>query len=84
MAYAVRSVYHKLQHKAAHLSRVSVVGSIVVGYGYVAGTLQQAVEVVGVYSHLMVYGGKAVRFAYRVGYERRVVYALGHIALVAG
>ena len=77
------SVYQHLQHKAAHLSRMSVVGSVVVHYGYVFGTLQQSVEIVGVYSHLVVYGSESVSLTYGVGNERRVVDTLRHIALVA-
>ena len=78
------ALHEQLEHEAAHLAGVSVVGRVVVGDGDVAGALQQAVEVVGVDSHLVVDGGEVVCLAYGVGYERRVVDALGHVAFVAG
>ena len=84
VVYLLSALHEQLQHEAAHLAGVSVVGRVVVGDGDVAGALQQAVEVVGVDSHLVVDGGEVVCLAYGVGYERRVVDALGHVAFVAG
>ena len=83
VVYLLSALHEQLQHEAAHLAGVSVVGRVVVGDGDVAGALQQSVEVVGVDSHLVVDGGESVRFAYGVGYERRVVYAFRHVAFVA-
>ena len=84
VVYLLSALHEQLQHEAAHLAGVSVVGGVVVGDGDVAGALQQAVEVVGVEGYLVVDGGESVRLAYGVGYERRVVDALGHVAFVAG
>ena len=78
------ALYEELEHEAAHLAGVSVVGGVVVGDGDVAGALQQAVEVVGVEGYFVVDGGEVVCLAYGVGYERGVVDAFGHVAFVAG
>ena len=84
MVYLLSALHEELQHEAAHLAGVSVVGGVVVGDGDVAGALQQAVEVVGVEGYFVVDGGEVVCLAYGVGYERGVVDALGHVAFVAG
>ena len=84
MVYLLSALHEQLEHEAAHLAGVSVVGRVVVGDGDVAGALEQAVEVVGVEGYFVVDGGEVVCLAYGVGYERGVVYALRHVAFVAG
>ena len=78
------ALHEELEHEAAHLAGVSVVGGVVVGDGDVAGALEEAVEVVGVEGYFVVDGGEVVCLAYGVGYERGVVDAFGHVAFVAG
>lgn len=82
--YLLSALHEELEHEAAHLAGVSVVGGVVVGDGDVAGALEEAVEVVGVEGYLVVDGGEVVCLAYGVGYERGVVDAFGHVAFVAG
>ena len=78
------ALHEELEHEAAHLAGVSVVGGVVVGDGDVVGALEEAVEVVGVEGYFVVDGGEVVCLAYGVGYERGVVDAFGHVAFVAG
>ena len=39
---------HQLEHEAAHLAPLTTLGRIVVENGDIRGTLQQAVEIVGI------------------------------------
>ena len=55
--------YHQLEHESAHLARLTIFRSIVVGKRDVVGTLQHAVEVVGKDGHLVFYGGESVSLA---------------------
>ena len=83
MLYLLAAVHHELEHEAAHLSRMSVLCSLVIHNGDVASSLYEAMEVIRIYGHLIVYGGQSVSLSYGVGNEERVVYALRHVALVA-
>ena len=61
--------YHQLEHESAHLARLTIFRSIVVGKRDVVGTLQHTVEVVGKDGHLVFYGGETVSLAQGVGDE---------------
>ena len=75
---------HELQHETAHLAALAVLGRAVIENGHVAGSLQQAVEIVGIDGDLVVDGGQFVGLSDAMGNERRVVDAPGNISLVAG
>lgn len=79
----VGTLYEHLEHEAAHLAGVAVLGGVVVEDGDVAGALQQAVEIVGVDGGLVVDGGKPERLADGVGDEGTVVDAAWNVAVVA-
>ena len=74
---------HQLEHKARHLGRLAIAGSIVVEYGDIGCALQQAMEIVLIDGHLVIDGGQAVGLTKGVGNERGVVDAARHVALVA-
>ena len=61
--------YHQLEHESAHLARLTIFRSIVVGKRDVVGTLQHTVKVVGKDGYLVFYGGETVSFAQGVGDE---------------
>ena len=55
--------YHQLEHESAHLARLAIFRSIVVGKRDVVSTLQHTVKVVGKDGHLVFYGGETVSLA---------------------
>ena len=74
---------HQLEHKARHLGRLAIAGSVVIEYGDIGCALQQAMEIMLIDGHLVVDGGQTVSLAEGVGDERGVVDTARHVALVA-
>ena len=73
---------HHLKHETRHLARLAVIGGIVIDEGDVGGPLQQPVEIIGVYGHLMVGSGQSVGLTDVIGDERCIVDAFGNVTLV--
>ena len=84
LADGLATLDEHLQHEAAHLAPLAVLGGIVVEDGDILGALQQAVEIVGVDANLILDSGQFVGLADAVRNERAVVDAPRHVALVAG
>ena len=78
------TLYHELEHEPAHLARMTVFCGVVIEDSYILCPLDESVEIIRIYRHLMIDGGKTVGLADGVGDEAGIVHALGHVPLLTG
>ena len=75
--------YQHLQYETAHLTTLAVGSGMVIYQRDVFGTLNHAVEIVGIDGSLVVYGSQAVGFSHAIGNERCVIESARYISFVA-
>jgi hypothetical protein len=78
----VSGLDEELEHESTPLAPVQSVRTVVVHQCHLLCTLEQAIEVVGIYRYLVFDGGHAECLAQVVGDERRVASGFGELAFV--
>ena len=76
--------HHLLEHETRHLTCLSIVGGVIIYQCHIFCPLQQAMEIMFVDSHLMIYRCQTVSFSDAIGNKRGIAHPPRHVPFIAG